>query len=296
MLKHISYSLGQFEQREKDLRIKYYLREASTSSDFSSRSKDIFVRVVYKGGKEQLYRHAIPASYLMERNAGMFVARPEVFTSPHESVLWPEELLLPGHKYFIIPSKAVEKLKRKYAEEGNTNELKGVGQEILDANNTKSPGEQKVTGNGRNNTAKSPRGHGVAETCRNNTANSPSGLKVTENGRIKEPNGVGQETLETKTKLSPGERKVREKGKVEEANGAERETLNSKVNQSQGGASAEESFPSAKEFYVSKDNWAIKKRRGLRGKKPFVPPLPKTISFRGRRWKPSLPTVEELSP
>ncbi|KAI4314389.1 hypothetical protein L6164_027303 [Bauhinia variegata] len=283
MLKQIGYSLGLVEKRERDLNVKRRLRKAKASPDFSFRSKDIFVRVVHQGGKEQLYQHAIPASYLMERNAGMCVAHPEVFKSPHESVLWPEELLLPGRKYFIVPCKAVEKLKQKYGEE--------EGQEMLDANNTaKSPGGHEVTENGRNNTAKSPGGHEVTVNGRSNTTKSRSG----QNGRIREPNEVGQEIPDAKTNLSPAGDKIKEKGK--EANGAGHETLNSKVNQFQGGASAEETFCSAKDFYVSKDHWAIKKRRGLRGKKPFVPPLPKTRPYRGFGWQPSLVSVEELSP
>ncbi|KAF5746562.1 hypothetical protein HS088_TW06G00733 [Tripterygium wilfordii] len=84
-------------------------------------SKKKFVRIVHAGGQKELYRSAVPASMLMEKYPGMCIARPEVFKSPHKSLLGPEETLLPGHKYYVIPSNTAQKLKRKHSK---NNEVK----------------------------------------------------------------------------------------------------------------------------------------------------------------------------
>ncbi|CAK9173766.1 unnamed protein product [Ilex paraguariensis] len=85
----------------------------STSFDLSVRLKDITVRIIHAGGKEELYQNPIPASQLMRKYPGMCVARPQVFKNPHDSILMAEEKLLPGQKYYIIPSTTVQKLKSK---------------------------------------------------------------------------------------------------------------------------------------------------------------------------------------
>ncbi|XP_062110413.1 uncharacterized protein LOC133822181 [Humulus lupulus] len=82
----------------------------------SSKSKDIFVRIVHPGGREELYPSALTAFQLLKKYPGKCVARPDVFKNPHESLLWPEEKLLLGQKYLIIPSSTVQKLKQKYPE------------------------------------------------------------------------------------------------------------------------------------------------------------------------------------
>ncbi|KAK3041852.1 hypothetical protein RJ639_000368 [Escallonia herrerae] len=91
------------------------LGDASMSLNLNIQLKDITVRVVHAGGREELYHNAIPASQLLKKYPGMCVARPEVFKNPNESILSPEEKLLPGHKYYIIPSTTVQKVKRKHS-------------------------------------------------------------------------------------------------------------------------------------------------------------------------------------
>lgn len=82
----------------------------STSFNFCSQSNDFAVRIVHAGGKEELYRNTVHAAQLMEKYPGLCVARPEVFRNPHKSLLWPEEKLLPGHKYYLIPCTTARKL------------------------------------------------------------------------------------------------------------------------------------------------------------------------------------------
>lgn len=217
MLKRVAHSLGLVQHPDRKSRRKKQLRGGgvaaakASSQDLSLQSESIFVKIVHEGGQKELYQHAVPASKLMEKYPGMCIALPEVFKDPHQSVLWPEETLMPGHKYIIISCKAVEKLKSKYPEDDSF----------------------------------------LLET------------KITKDDDGKEK---GQEIFEAMKSLSP-----------------------SKIQ--------EEAFCSAKDLHVSEEKYTTHpKRKGMRGKKkPFVPPLPKSKSFRSFGWQPSLSPVEELS-
>ncbi|OMO78353.1 Reticulon [Corchorus capsularis] len=92
------------------------LKEAPFSVDLSlqSRSRNISVRIVHAGGREELYQNTIPVSHLLEKYPGMCIARPDVFKNPDESLLRPEDILLPGQKYLVIPFTTVQKLKRRH--------------------------------------------------------------------------------------------------------------------------------------------------------------------------------------
>lgn len=232
---------------------------SSSSPQFSSRSKDFVVTITHAGGQQEVYRHAVPASKLMTKYPGMCVARPEVFKVPHQSVLWREDLLLPGHKYILISFKAVEKLKHKHPEAGQTKEPNGVVTKVtLDHTKAKSPSGHKHKENG-------------------------STMKVPPNGVVRKETLDDAEIIITR---SPN-------GKMKEANGVAR------VDESSLGVEVqEESFVCAKDFYLPKEKSTrcSSRRRVLRAKKPFVPPLPKARHYRSLGWQPSLPTVKELSP
>lgn len=173
---------------------------APISLDFSLKSNN-FVRIVHSGGREELYQNVVPASLLMEKYPGTCVACPEVFKNPQESLLRPEESLLPGQKYYIILTTTAQKIKHKHRKKARA----------------------KETAEGKE---------------------SPDGIIV---------NARGWDT--------------------------------------------DESVCSAKDYYASKERWSKHlRRKGIRGKKPFVPPLPKTKSCRGLGWEPSLTSVQELSP
>ncbi|KAJ1396698.1 hypothetical protein SESBI_32370 [Sesbania bispinosa] len=276
MLKRVAHSLGLVEHIDsKDSKSKK--KGSRASPDFSSQSKDFVVKITHAGGQQELYRHAVPASKLMKKYPGMCVARPEVFKVPHQSVLWREDLLLPGHKYILISFRDVEKLKRKHPEQGKTKEPNGVVvKETLDIK-AMSPSGHKYRENGK---MKVPNGVAPHETLDVEITRSPSGLSHKENGKMKDPNGVaGQEMLETRTMLSPSE-----------------EVVNTKMDETVGEV-LEDSFVCAKDFYVPKEKpTRSSRRRGIRAKKPFVPPLPKARLYRSLGWQPSLPTVKEHSP
>ncbi|KAL0004327.1 hypothetical protein SO802_011888 [Lithocarpus litseifolius] len=90
------------EGASKDTEFRRISGEVSISLDISLQSKNIFVRIVHVAGQEERYQVAVPASQLMEKYPGMFVARTEVFkkqkstqvplTPKRESLAWSEIL------------------------------------------------------------------------------------------------------------------------------------------------------------------------------------------------------------
>lgn len=104
---------------------------------------DVSVRIIHAGGRIELYQDVIPASHVMEKYPGMCVARPEVFRKPHESILSPEEDLVPGRKYFIVPSTTAIKLKRKYQEKMKAKEA-AAEETKLDMKTKVKPGEEPI--------------------------------------------------------------------------------------------------------------------------------------------------------
>ncbi|KAL5759891.1 hypothetical protein ACOSP7_018395 [Xanthoceras sorbifolium] len=202
MLKRCAQILGLVKHRDKETRRKKEFGGAPVTVDLTLRSHDIFVRIVHAGGQEELYQNAVSVSQLLKKYPGMCVARPEVFKNPCEAFMRPDENLLPGQKYYLIPSTTARKLKH--------NHEKG-------------------------------------------------GLK-----RIAE----GKE-----------------------------DTSDARITWEASGDKSNKTVRSAKEFYISKERWSrFVKRRGIRGNKPFVPPLPKGRICHGIGWEPSLISVQELSP
>ncbi|KAI3433137.1 uncharacterized protein J3R85_007353 [Psidium guajava] len=105
---------------------------------------DVSVRIIHAGGRIELYQDVIPASHVMEKYPGMCVALPEVFRKPHESILSPEEDLVPGRKYFIVPSTTAIKLKRKYQEKLKAKEA-AAEETKLDMKTKVKPGEEPIS-------------------------------------------------------------------------------------------------------------------------------------------------------
>lgn len=98
----------------------------SPSLDCTLELKQILVRVVHAGGKVEHYPNAVIAARVLEKlPAGKWLARPEVFRQPHESIIRAEEYLVPGHKYYVVPLSTIKKLKRKH------NKMSGGTQEEM---------------------------------------------------------------------------------------------------------------------------------------------------------------------
>lgn len=136
MLKACARLLGLYRDSHREAKRKKELGGASVSLDLCLQSKDISVRIIHAGGREELYQYALPASQLMEKYPGMCVARPEVFKNPQESLLWPDENLLPGHKYLIIPYATARKLKCKHMDKVPFRGSSEGNDETLDVNIT----------------------------------------------------------------------------------------------------------------------------------------------------------------
>lgn len=136
MLKGCVHLLGLSGSTQRESRRKRELEGAPISVGLCIESRDISVRIVHPGGREELYPYALPASHLMEKYPGMCVARPGVFKNPQESLLWPDENLLPGHKYLLIPSTTARKLTLKHMGRVKVKGFAEGKDEIIDANIT----------------------------------------------------------------------------------------------------------------------------------------------------------------
>ncbi|KAJ8758893.1 hypothetical protein K2173_002672 [Erythroxylum novogranatense] len=134
MLKACAKLLRLNRDSRKDAIKKKELEGASVSLDLCRSSKDFSVRIIHAGGRVERYQHALPASQLMEKYPGMCIARPDVFKDPDGSLLKPNEDLLPGLKYLMIPSSTARKLKHKHKEKDE--KLKGPADDMLDVNIT----------------------------------------------------------------------------------------------------------------------------------------------------------------
>lgn len=114
MLRRYMHKLGAALYMGKALRRKKQVEGASMSIDFSSVQKNPYVKIILAGGLVELYYGAITAGRIMEKYPGMTVARPDIFKHPNESLVRPDEELLPGEKFYLVPTSTVRKLRRKY--------------------------------------------------------------------------------------------------------------------------------------------------------------------------------------
>lgn len=71
------------------------------------------LKIIHAGGRTDYYYMAVPASRIMEKYPSFLLAKPEVFRRPWDSVVRPEEILVPGQKFFVVPIRTVKKLKRR---------------------------------------------------------------------------------------------------------------------------------------------------------------------------------------
>lgn len=69
--------------------------------------------IIHAGGHAENYYMAIPASMIIEKHHSFILARPEIFRRPWESVVRPDEILIPGQKYYLVPRRTVKKLRRR---------------------------------------------------------------------------------------------------------------------------------------------------------------------------------------
>ncbi|KAG1327436.1 hypothetical protein COCNU_01G013700 [Cocos nucifera] len=71
------------------------------------------LRIVHAGGFTERYYMAVPAIGIMEKYPRAVLARPDVFRRPWDSLVQPEEILIPGEKVYLVPRGTIRKLRRR---------------------------------------------------------------------------------------------------------------------------------------------------------------------------------------
>ncbi|KAJ9537762.1 hypothetical protein OSB04_030495 [Centaurea solstitialis] len=75
--------------------------------------KPLILQIIHAGGRIDRYYMAFPASLIMDKYPGFVLAWPEIFRRPWDSIVPPEEMLVPGQRYFVVPVRTVRKLRRR---------------------------------------------------------------------------------------------------------------------------------------------------------------------------------------
>ncbi|KAL4588861.1 hypothetical protein LXL04_001758 [Taraxacum kok-saghyz] len=75
--------------------------------------KPLIMQIIHAGGLVERYYMAFPAAVIIEKYPNSVLARPEIFRRPWDSIVPPEEILVPGQKYFVVPVRTVKKLRRR---------------------------------------------------------------------------------------------------------------------------------------------------------------------------------------
>lgn len=81
----------------------------------------LILQIIHPGGIVERYYMAFPAAFIIQKYPKSVLARPEVFQRPWDSVVRPEEILVPGHKYFVVPILTVKKLRTRMMKSDNNN-------------------------------------------------------------------------------------------------------------------------------------------------------------------------------
>lgn len=84
---------------------------------FNVEKRSAALKIIHAGGTTDYYYMAVPASRVIDKYPSFILARPEVFWRPWESVVRPEEILVPGQKFYVVPRRTVRKLRQKISRE-----------------------------------------------------------------------------------------------------------------------------------------------------------------------------------
>ncbi|KAF9602059.1 hypothetical protein IFM89_024826 [Coptis chinensis] len=71
------------------------------------------LKIIHAGGIVEFYYMAVPAVSIMEKYPSFLLARPEIFRRPWDSLVRPEEILIPGERVYVVPRRTVKKLQRR---------------------------------------------------------------------------------------------------------------------------------------------------------------------------------------
>ncbi|KAF5787365.1 hypothetical protein HanXRQr2_Chr10g0451901 [Helianthus annuus] len=75
--------------------------------------KPLIVKIIHAGGFVERYYMALPAALIIEKYPKFVLARPDIFQRPWDSIVRPDEMLVPGQKYFVVPTLTVKKLRQR---------------------------------------------------------------------------------------------------------------------------------------------------------------------------------------
>ncbi|GJT36865.1 hypothetical protein Tco_0936730 [Tanacetum coccineum] len=73
----------------------------------------LIMKIIHAGGIVERYYMALPAACIINKYPNYVLARPEIFRLPWDPIIRPDEILVPGEKYFVVPIPTVKKLRRR---------------------------------------------------------------------------------------------------------------------------------------------------------------------------------------
>ncbi|KAL7218429.1 hypothetical protein ACSBR2_011656 [Camellia fascicularis] len=77
------------------------------------------LKIIHAGGHVENYYMAIPANRITAKYPSFILARPDVFWRPWDAVVRPEEILVPGQKFFVVPRQTLKKLRKRIQKPGS---------------------------------------------------------------------------------------------------------------------------------------------------------------------------------
>lgn len=101
----------------------------------ADQEKSPALRIIHAGGLVEQYYMAIPAIRIIQKYPSFILTRPDVFRRPWDAVVSPEDILIPGQKYFVVSTHTVRKLRRRIKKPSTVNSglLSDLSQNLSDA-------------------------------------------------------------------------------------------------------------------------------------------------------------------
>lgn len=84
-----------------------------TSKQVVVAQNPLIMKIIHAGGIVERHYMALPAAYIINKYPNYVLARPEIFHRPWDPIIRPDEILVPGEKYFVVPIPTVKKLRMR---------------------------------------------------------------------------------------------------------------------------------------------------------------------------------------
>ncbi|GLJ55283.1 hypothetical protein SUGI_1186330 [Cryptomeria japonica] len=92
---------------------------------------DRLLKIIYPGGRVELYDRPVAAREIMDRYPKVYIARTDFFRVPW-FVVSPEAILMPGMQFLVVPKRTIKRLLKKH-----TKPLNSTGHDTM--NNSTAP-------------------------------------------------------------------------------------------------------------------------------------------------------------